>query len=255
MARVRQVLLLVLSVTQAIIGAPPFVALYGNMQVGEMSDKYFTAFTPAGYTFSIWGVIYSWVFAFAIYQALPAQRDNTLLAKIGWPMVFVTFWNTLWVPIFVNEWILASVAVILMILTGLTYVFVQVVRHGFTPVQRWLVKVPLTIFFGWVTVATVANISVLLVALNFDGFGIPWNVWSAAILVVATSIVCGVLWWSRGDITYAATLSWAFVGVAVGQETPVAMTAFVMIGVLWGVVVWLHSRGTRPTLSQAPSAA
>ncbi|MBN1965094.1 MAG: tryptophan-rich sensory protein, partial [Anaerolineae bacterium] len=128
----------------------------GGTPTADISNAYPIAFVPANVTFSIWGVIYTGLLLFVIYQALPAQRENPILRRIGWLFVFSGVANALWLVLFQYELFVASVPVMLILLVTLIAIYQQtgiresVVSRG----TRWLVQIPFSIYLGWITVAT-----------------------------------------------------------------------------------------------------
>ena len=185
---------------------------------GEISDRFAIYFVPAGYVFSIWGLIYLGLIAFTIYQALPAQRDNELLKKIS-----PTFWignlaNTAWIFLWHYEFFPLTLVAMLTILASLILINRQiaVARVDMGRGQKWFVQVPMSIYLGWISVATIANFTQVLFYLNWGGWGIPPAVWAIIMLVVAT--ILGLLMgWRENDTPYVLVLVWAFVGIARSQ--------------------------------------
>lgn len=253
--RIRQVLTVIFAITQMSIGAPPFAEFVGGF-VGDMSDQYMTRFTPAGYTFAVWSVIYVALLAYAIYQALPSQTTNPVLRLVGVPVLLAMFLNTVWVPVFVNEFIVLSAVIIGVTLASLIFALVRLREYRrenpLSTREYWLVRFPVSITAAWLTVATAANIALTLVAVGWDGFGIRPDLWAMGLLVVATLIVLGVLLYTRGNIAYGAIILWALVGIAVGQSGGVTITAYAMFGVVTAALVVLNVPGL---LGDTPPAA
>ena len=141
---------------------------------GEISDRFDIYFVPAGYVFSIWGLIYLGLVAFTIYQALPAQRDSQLLKKI-----YPAYWigniaNTVWIFLWHYEFFPLTSAAMLTLLASLLTMYVQLSKPGMTlnRHQKWFVKLPISIYLGWISVATIANVSQVLFFFEWGGWGI-----------------------------------------------------------------------------------
>ena len=228
---------------------------FGGLTNKDISGKYHTLITPAGYAFAIWGVIFLGLFAFAVYQALPAQRHNVRLRAVGWLVVLNTLGNAIWSPLFNNERIGTAVVVILvmfftnlLILDGLlarrravdvTVLPDDPIAEGpVSGLETWVARVPFAIYFGWVTVATILNITVYLKATNFDLAGVSEATWAIGILVV--SLVIGAILFNRHrSIAYILVFSWAYIAISVEQKwagyVPVVAIVCAMIAALFAV--------------------
>lgn len=209
----------------------------------EISNSVPNLFVPANYVFSVWGVIYFFLIGFVIYQALPSQRQNPLLRRIGYGFVVSCIANITWILLFhYDQYALSVLAMITLLLTLITiYTRIGV---GVTPVkavERWWIHTPFSIYMGWITVATVANISFTLTYIQWDGFGIANATWAIIMLAVATAVAVAVIV-RRRDVAYSAVIIWALVGIYFNQqitEQSVTTTALIMAVV---VVVALAAR-------------
>ena len=138
---------------------------FNGLTAGEISDSFDVFFVPAGYVFSIWSIIYLGLIAYAVYQALPAQRENTRLRQTGWWFVLSCVGNSIWLFLWHYGFFAVSVLLMLTLLISLIMVYLRLgVGRGPVPWgERWLVHVPFSIYLGWVTVATIANITAFLI--------------------------------------------------------------------------------------------
>lgn len=203
----------------------------------DISDSFDVFFVPAGYVFSIWGVIYLALLAYTIYQALPSQRENPALRNIGWLFILTCVANTAW--LFTWHWLLLplSVPVMLVLLGTLITIYLRldIGRARVSTAERWLVHLPFSIYLGWITVATIANITDLLYYLHWDGFGIGAQTW-AVIMLAAAVIIAALVMISRRDVAYLLVLVWATLGIALkqndGDAPMVAAAAFVAAAIL-----------------------
>ncbi len=212
-----------------------------GITTGEISDSFPVLFTPAGYVFAIWGLIYLLLLGFVIYQALPAQRDDRRIERIGPWFILSNLLNATW--IFLWQYGFFSLTLIIMLaLLGTLITIYQRLGIGLTKVaiqQRLLVDLPFSVYLGWITVATVANFSITLYNLGWNGFGIAPQVWAVIVLAVATGIGAAMVL-LRKDLAFAAVLVWAFAGITVKQiETPVVAAA-ALIAALITLVVLLY---------------
>ena len=227
-----------------------------GIDTGKISDKYFTLFTPAGYVFIIWGVIYIGMLAYMVYQALPSQRTNPRLRAIGWWFVLGNIANTIWIFCWHWELLLPTVLLTATLLICLVIAYLRLAPARQVPgvVSRgewWTTHLTFSIYTAWATVATVANVAVYLVSIGWDGGFLSPAVWTAILLLIATGI--GLLFLSRWrDVAYAAVLIWAFIGIAVNHSdvTLVAWTAAALAAVLvaLAIVTLVRGRQTASTI-------
>jgi hypothetical protein len=198
---------------------------------GEVSDRFDVYFAPAGYVFSIWGLIYLALMAFAVYQALPAQRENPHLRRIGYLFALGCVANSAWIFLWHYEFFELTLVVMFGLLLSLIAIYLRldIGRARVSTAEKWLVHIPFSIYLGWITVATIANVTAVLYYLNWKGWGIPPEVWAVIILIVGAGIASAVSI-SRGDVAYVLVIGWAFAGIAVKHaKTPmVAVTAGLM---------------------------
>lgn len=221
-----------------------------GQQTGEISDRFQVFFVPAGYVFAIWGVIYLGLIAFAVYQALPAQRDNPRLARIGWLFALSCLANIGWLFLWhYNQFVLTVGAMLALLgLLIAIYTRLDIGRASVSTGERWAVHVPFSIYLGWVSVATIANITSTLDYLRWNGWGIGDAVWAVIMLGVAT-VLTFLVYRTRHDVAFALVIVWAFVGIAVKQAaTPlVANSALLLAGavallLVFGMVQTLTGR-------------
>jgi hypothetical protein len=224
---VRQVLVLLsLLATIIVNGLASGLPLNGKT-TGEISDSFDVFFVPAGYVFSIWGLIYLGLIAYAIYQLLPAQADNPDLRNIGAIFILSSLANMTWIFLWHYEVFPLTVVAMIILLASLIVIYLRlnIGRAQVSPGMRWFVHLPFSIYLGWITVATIANVTTLLAYWDWGGWGISPEAWAAIMLAIAT-VVGGLVSFTRGDIAYAAVLIWAIVGIGVKHsDTPVVGTA------------------------------
>lgn len=237
---------------QALVVVALLITLYVNYlanalpiagrTTGEISDSLPNDFTPAGYVFAIWGVIYLGLIAFAIYQARPSKAADARLRAVGWFFILSCFFNSAWIFAWHYGRLPLSLILMLGILLSLIAIYLRLhPRGGVDPheagsnetvstAERWAVELPFSIYLGWISVATIANVTVLLSSSGWGGWGIPGPVWSALVIVVGAAI--GMLMARRHrDAAFVAVIVWAYGGVVVAHSgTPiVAATAGLMV--------------------------
>ncbi|MDF2493645.1 hypothetical protein [Sphingomonas sp.] len=216
---------------------PLMPALGIGEPIGSQSDSVRTIITPAGWAFSIWGALYTGSTLFAIYQALPAQRNNALIDRLRWPAAGAFLGNALWAA-YTQVYGLSVISVVIIAATLLcllicyrTLSFAQLSTG-----ERWLAYLPLCALAAWLTVATTVNIAA---ALRYHGVeaGESAPVIGAIIVVVAGAIGATALVRGRGNLPYAAVFLWALSAIfaAGGQQSSlvaggVAVAAVLIIG-------------------------
>jgi hypothetical protein len=191
-----------------------------GQNTGEISDRFQVYFVPAGYVFSIWGLIYIGWIAFTIFQLQPAQKANPRLRRLGYLFALSNLANAAWLFCWHYNQFGLSVIVMLVLLGLLiaSYLALDVNRTSVTRVEYWSVDVLFSVYLGWITVATVANITDWLYFVGWDGFGIPAQTWAVIMLAVA-SLLGLTMALTRRDVGYLAVLVWAFIGIAVKQAS------------------------------------
>jgi hypothetical protein len=187
-----------------------------DMTTRDISDIFDIYFVPAGYVFSIWGLIYVGLIAFAIFQALPAQRSDPMLAKIDPWFALSNIINALWLFCFhYLKFLLALIMMIALLLSIITiFVKLEIGKKRMKKVWKWTVETPFSIYLGWVTVATIANVTQVLDYLNWNGFGIAPEVWFVITICVAV-IISALMSFTRKAFEFTLVLVWAFIGIAV----------------------------------------
>ncbi len=185
---------------------------------GEISDLYPTLITPAGYVFSIWGVIYTLLLVFVVFQALPRQREKPFLQEISFLFVLSGLLNVLWLFLWHYDQIALSVLLMFALLATLIaiYLRLQIGRSTLPLKEKLCAHLPFSVYLGWITVATIANVATALTAINWDGFGISNDTWAVLVIIVALAITLTVII-TRRDVAYSLVLIWALVGIIVKQ--------------------------------------
>lgn len=190
---------------------------------GEVSDYYANLFAPAGYTFAIWGLIYVLLFAYTIYQLgifrkMSNQNNNELLDKIGLIFSITSVANTIWIFAWHYNIIWASLILIIVMLVSLIVINREIKKKHLSFKEKLLVKWPFSIYFGWITVATIANVTTFLVSINWNGFGISETIWTVIVLALGFLIATAVIFRNK-DIVYGLTVIWAYTGILVKHSS------------------------------------
>ncbi len=215
---------------------------------GEISDLYPTLFTPAGFTFSIWSVIYLLLLVFVVKQSKNLFKSGEaapdFVGAIG-PWFFLNcVANSVWLIAWHHEQFLLALAIMLAIFATLVQIYVRL-GIGQVSVSRgeWFgVHLPFSVYLGWITVATIANVSVLLVSRGWDGFGISPATWAAGMVAAGTLIGLTMLV-RRRDAAFGLVLVWAFFGIWSARSGDDTMASSVVSATLVAMFVLLAASG------------
>ncbi len=221
-----------------------------NRTTGDISDSFPVLITPAGYVFAIWGLIYLGLAAYAVWQALPDQASNPRARALAVPVSVGNLANLAWILLWHHLWIGTSLIAMLVLLVSLMLVYLRLrplpgtwlARGAVTRAERIVARGTFSVYLGWITVATVANVTIALYDAGWDGGFLPAQAWGVVTLVVATALGARMLRRFR-DLPYAAVLVWAFVGIVVAQSSSTFVAAAAVIGAL--LLVFLAVVGVR----------
>lgn len=188
--------------------------ILGGNTTGQVSDAYQTLFTPAGVTFSIWGLIYLLAIGYCI--RLFWQRKDKAPSRLALDMApnftKVSLLNATWILAWQYRVFWLSVLLIVGMVFYLNKLVGQARGHKFDRIDWTLIKLPFSVYAGWVTVATVANISVLLVSLGWRG-GSMSEVTMTSIILIIAALIGLIKSWRRQDWAYLAVFIWAYYGI------------------------------------------
>jgi hypothetical protein len=212
----RQIIVVLVTLITIVINILADALPINGLNTGKISDTFQVYFVPAGYVFAIWGIIYIGLIAYAVYQALPAQRENPRLQATGWWVVLGGLANCAWIFLWHYEQFVGTLAAMLILLVTLIVVYLGlgIGRTKVTSGETWTVRIPFSIYLGWITVATVANVSDVLDFLKWNQFGINAMAWMVIILG-AVLIIAVLMNFLKRDVAYALVILWALAGIAV----------------------------------------
>jgi hypothetical protein len=231
----RQILIVLFVVATIVVNAMANALPFNGLTTAEISDRFDIFFVPAGYVFSIWGLIYVGLIAFAIYQALPGQKQNQRLRSIGYPFLIASVANIVWLFLWHYEVFSLTLLAMITLLGSLIVIYLRtgVGRGGVSRAEFWTVRVPFSLYLGWITVATIANATQVLDYANWGGWGISEPAWTVIMLVAAAAIAATVLV-TRRDPVFVLVVLWAFAGIALKHQATrtVALSAWALTAVL-----------------------
>jgi len=206
-----------------------------GLNTAQISDRFKVYFVPAGYVFSIWGLIYLGLIAFAIFQALPSQRENPRLRATGWWVSLGGLANIAWIFLWHHELFPLTVIAMLVLLGSLiiTYLRLEIGRGVVSTAEKWAARLTFSIYLGWITVATIANITDLLDYLKWDRFRIAPEIWMGIVLT-AVLVIAALMNITRRDIAYGLVILWALAGISVKHADiqVVAIPAWITFGLV-----------------------
>ena len=184
-----------------------------NRGTGAVSDAYPNLFAPAGLTFSIWGLIYLLLGGYVVYQFTKnGKKNEKLLEKINPLFIITSLANVAWIFAWHYDFIGLSVLIMIVLLLSLIGIADILRVERFTKLEKLFISAPFGIYFGWITVASIANITVFLVSIGWNGFGVADFVWTTIVLLVGTLI--GILRMHKDkNIFYGLVLVWAYLGI------------------------------------------
>jgi hypothetical protein len=229
--KLRQLLNVCFAVAQPVVAALTQLEITGP-SIGEISDRYPTYVVPAGYAFTIWNLIFALSLGYAVWQVLPTERENPLLRRVGWLTASAMAATSAWMLVFQRSLFALSLVVMLWLLASLVGVVARAYRSdaAFSRAEAWLVYYAFSIFLGWITVATVANIAQTLTAFGWGGWGIDAQTWGVVALLLAGVIASVATAAMRGNAPYALTVIWALIAVAVNQFSRATSASSTMVG-------------------------
>ncbi len=219
---------------------------------GEVSNAYPNLFTPVALTFGIWGLIYLLLAGFTLYHLGVFRGDDTasrsgLLNRVGLWFIVSSFANLAWVFAWHYHAIGWSMLLMVIILFSLIMINLAIARERFSWREQLFLRLPFSVYFGWITVATIANVAVLLVSLGWDRFGIADTTWTVLVIIVGL-LIGGITAVRLRDLAYGLVLIWAYSGILIkhlsalgwaGQFPAVMLTVGISIALLLALEVYL----------------
>ncbi|MBD3227648.1 MAG: hypothetical protein GF329_05625 [Candidatus Lokiarchaeota archaeon] len=234
-----QILNIVGFVLTIIVNSLANIIPLGGRNTGEISDLYSNLFTPAAYVFSIWGVIYILLGIFTVYQALPRNREKEFLGKITYLFLLISVANISWIFAWHYGQIYISLVVMIILLIALilTYIRLDEGKSKASTTEKLAVNLPFSVYFGWITVATVANVTAVLVAANWNRFGLTEEFWTFLILIVVV-IITSLVILTKKDLPYGLVIVWATGGIIYKNLANQFLVATGIISIIFILIVY-----------------
>jgi translocator protein len=195
-------------------------SIIGGRNTAQVSNSFPTLITPAGYVFSIWGIIYLLLGVFVVYQAFPSQKGKIFQSRIGWLFVLSCIANIVWLFLWQSEFLIVTVPVMFLLLASLILIYIRlgIGRNNAPFMEKLAVYAPFSVYLGWISIASIANVATTFVSYNWTGFGLSDQVW-AALIVVMVLIITTLVIATRRDIAYTLVIIWALVGIGVNHSS------------------------------------
>ncbi|MFA5024651.1 MAG: TspO/MBR family protein [Patescibacteria group bacterium] len=236
---------LVSYVIMVAVNASAILLPIAGKQTGDVSNSYPNLFTPAGYAFSIWGLIYILLGIYVVYQFW--QGKNEKVGLINRLFIVNSLLNAAWIFAWHYDVIWLSV----IIMAGLLITLIKIADilrvNKLTNKESWLIRLPFSVYFGWITVATIANITVFLVKVGWNRFGFSEIFWTITILLAGALIAA---WRTIKDraVAYGLVPIWAYAAILYkhlaasgfnGKYPAVIGTVILCLLVFLGVIVFI----------------
>jgi len=204
--------------TVVVNGLAGSTTIVGGTNTASISDANPTLITPAGYVFSIWGIIYILLGVFSVFQALPGDKGKTA-GKISWFFILSSVLNIVWLFLWQFKYLSLSVVLMFLLLASLLMIYLRldIGKSSVSLREKLAVHVPFSVYLGWITIASIANVAATLVSVGWDGFGISAETWAILVVIVALLITTLVVF-TRKDVAYGLVIIWALVGISAKQS-------------------------------------
>jgi len=213
-----------------------------NKTTGALSDQYPNLFVPAGLTFSIWGLIYVLLAVFVVYsliKALKTANRSSFIDRIGILFFLTCIANIGWIFAWHYEIVPLSIILMLFLLACLIAIYLRlsIGKSNASNQDKYLVHLPFSVYLGWITVATIANATALLVNANWNTFGLGEQFWTVCVIIIAIIIALTMIF-QRKDIFYGLVVAWALTGILI-KRLAVDPTPYysILITVIAGLIL------------------
>jgi len=203
-------------IVMIIVNALANIIPFNGVTTGQVSDSYPNLFAPAPLTFSVWGAIYILLACYIFYQfGFLCKTDGVfskeLMEKIGVLFTITSIANTGWIFVWHYNSIGISLVLIAVILICLALINLSTAKAELTKKEKFFIRLPFSIYFGWITIATIANSIVLFVSMGGNGFN--W-ILIAAILILGLSIAVYIMFKNQ-NLGYGIVVIWAYIGILI----------------------------------------
>ncbi|WP_295619535.1 tryptophan-rich sensory protein [Chamaesiphon sp. GL140_3_metabinner_50] len=234
-ALTRQLVTLLAIIVSIIVNTLSNIFPLNGTNIGKLSNTLLAPVqvTPANYAFAIWGVVYLGLIAYGLYQFQSTERYNPRLERGGYLLTIACIFQSVWIYLFLARLFPLSIVAMLGILLSLIalYQCLGIGGQNISKSEKWFLHIPISIYLGWITTATVVNIASTLYVGEWDGWGIPSTVWTVLMMGISAAIAFYV-YVERQDRAFLLVIVWALLGIAIRQfGTPLIAVAGVVISI------------------------
>jgi len=208
-----------------------------NRTTGELSDSFPNLFVPAGITFSIWGIIYLLLLVYCIVQF--TGSNQIAISNIGWLFSITCVFNALWIISWHYGKLPLSLIIMAGILISLIYINILI-----TDLKFGLIKAAFGIYLGWICIATIANVTTLLVYFNWNRFGISEDIWTI-IMISTGALIVALSIYRLSNPFIGLSVIWAFTGIILKRQADyrsIVIAALIAITFVGVVTIWASFR-------------
>ena len=214
--------------------------IFNGKTIANVSNQYQNLFTPAGYAFSIWGLIYLLLIGFVFYTGRslfkPSQNEaDGFVEKIEWWFVVSCIANCAWILTWLYGFTGLSVIVLLVAFISLLMIVLEALKYNASSAQKWFINFPFQIYAGWVSVALIAATAAWLTKIGWNGLGISEITWTIILMIIA-SIIHLLMTWKKNAPVFAFVAVWALVAIAVANKEvsqEIYFTALITAGIVF----------------------
>ncbi|GIO56339.1 hypothetical protein BK138_21620 [Paenibacillus rhizosphaerae] len=235
-------------VAAMVVNALANTAVLGGKTTGEISDQYPTMITPEGYAFTIWSLIYVLLLGFLLYQSGRVTETRDSVRSIGPWFIISCVLNIAWLLLWQYEYIELSLVAMVLLLLSL-FVIYRRTRSIYYPTsgEMWLIKLPFSLYFGWLSVAVILNIAIVLKKNGWNGFGLSELVW-AVVFLLAGALIAILVSYPYRDSIYPLVFVWGYVAIALEQQDQVErafIAALILAIILFVYAIYLFFARSR----------
>lgn len=215
-----------------------------GLSIGEISQTFFAdvLIIPANYAFAIWGLIYLGLISLGIYQFLPSQKEDPQSRQIGYFLAISSIAQIFWVIVFQLRWFVLSAIVMLIILLPLIFLYLRV-ENLTSQKKKWFIKIPVSIYLAWISVATIVNIALALNFIGWQGWRLTPIVWTIIMMIIAT-VLALIISWQKKDIAYGGVLIWSLMAIAIRHldKLMIATSAILLMMILVFSIIYNYRK-------------
>ncbi|QGQ99517.1 tryptophan-rich sensory protein [Paenibacillus psychroresistens] len=224
-------------------GAAISLPLFGR-STKEISDSYPVAVTPAGYAFSIWSLIYILLAGFVILQFIPKERNRSEFSRIGPWFVISSAFNVTWLLLWHSLHITTTAFIMIAMLISLIIIYQEsrVAGPGSNMGARLFIALPFSIYLGWISMATIVNVSVALYSVGWDGWGLSPQAWGI-VLLIAAGLLAVSIGINYRDPFYALVIIWAAIAIALKQFESYPQLGYAALGIAFILAGFILIKG------------